>query len=140
MSQQFPRGNCLLPSAAATTGREHPKKVWNNPNDRKTGHTSKCCVHMATLLKIYIYMYFKILCARARQSCHGGGISPGNLTCPEQTNRGCLHRITPSAASGTPSLPLISTSLSLLQGSSPPLLHRGFASQRKGAKDIPKTS
>lgn len=39
---------------------------------------------------------------------------------------------TPSAASGAPSLPQISTSL--------PLIHRGFASQRKGAKDIPKTS
>lgn len=56
--------------------------------DRKTGHTSKHCVHTATLLKIYISIstYFKILCARGRQSCHGGGISPGNLTCPEQTN------------------------------------------------------
>lgn len=25
--------------------------------DRKTGHTSKHCVHTATLLKIYIYIY-----------------------------------------------------------------------------------
>lgn len=31
-------------------------------------------------------MHFKILCAHERQSCHGAGISPGNLTCPEQKN------------------------------------------------------
>lgn len=90
-------------------------------------------------------MYFTILRAHVRQSCLRGGISPGNLTCPDKLLLAQDHS-TPSAdsaASASPQPPLIriSTSLSLLQEPSVPLIHRGFASQRKGArhpKDSPK--
>lgn len=71
---------------------------------------------MATLLKIYLYLCFKILCAHARQSCHGGGISPGNLTCPEQTKHRILTlpQLPREILQQLPAPGLISTSLSLL--------------------------
>lgn len=69
---------------------------------------------------------------------------------PEQTNVARItpeshqDHSTPSTASGIPEqLPapqqLSQTSLSLSKCYLCPLIHRGFASQRKGAKDIPRT-
>lgn len=144
------RNLCLFLSAAATQAENTPNRCGRIPNDRKTGHIQSLCVHMAALLKIYLFMNSKILCAHVRRSCHGGGISPGNLTCPKQRNVATCTgsqqgHSTPSAASGDPgataSPSLISTScLSPLQVSSSPPDPQGICKPKersqRHSKDI----